>query len=105
LKPDLENKTKIERYGSVTFSDKVDYGQEIVSDIKDLKPKRKYDGIIFNPLYFFGYKGSDDLRKQDYGDYIQTIDDLVWFMDFANQKFPNWLKSNGKALRTRDAQR
>jgi hypothetical protein len=97
-KPDLEGKLKINEYGKVVFSDKIDYGQEIVSDIKDLKIDTLFDGIIFDPPYFFGYKGSTDPRRQDYGDYLQNYDDLLWFMDFGNEKFPNWLKDNGKLI-------
>jgi hypothetical protein len=98
LKPDLKGENKLKEYSEVVFSDKVDYGQEIVSDLRDLSFNEEFDGIIYDPPYFFGYAGSNDPRRQDYGDYIQTYDDLVWFMDYANEKFPNWLKKDGKLI-------
>jgi len=98
LKSDLHGNIKLENYGRVVFSDIVDYGQEIVSDIKDLNFDYKFDGIIYDPPYFFGYSGSKDPRREDYGDYIQTYDDLLWFMDVANERFPAWLKDDGKLI-------
>lgn len=98
LKPDLKGKTRLDDYGKVVFSDIVDYGQEIVSDIKDLKFDYQFDGIIFDPPYFFGYKGSTDPRREDYGDYIQNYEDLIWYMDLANNKFLEWLKDDGKLI-------
>jgi len=98
LKKDLNSKFPLEEYGKVIFSDRVNYGQEIVSNIKDLKFDYQFDGIIYDPPYFFGYKGSTDPRREDYGDYIQTYNDFLWFMDFANEKFPEWLKPDGKLI-------
>lgn len=98
LKPDLNGENQLSEYGRVIFSDKVDYGQEIVSDIKNLKYDDELDGIIYDPPYFFGYSGSNDPRRQDYGDYLQTYEDLVWFMDFANDNFPSWLRKGGKLI-------
>ena len=46
LKPDLQGKTQLEKYGKIVFSDIIDYGQEIVSDIKDLDFDYQFDGII-----------------------------------------------------------
>ena len=97
LKTDLRGKKKIEDY-DVLFSDIVDYGQEIISDIKDLEFNVQFDGIIYDPPYFFGYKGSTDPRRKDYGDYHQTYEDLLWFMDLANSTFPDWLKDDGKLI-------
>jgi len=98
LKHDLRGFHKIEEYGKVIFSDKIDYGQEIVSDIKDLEYNHALDGIVYDPPYFFGYTGSNDPRREDYGDYIQDYDALLWFMDFANTRFPDWLKDDGKLI-------
>ena len=97
-KQNLLGKTKLEKYGSVTFSDIVDYGQEIISDIKDLDFEKQFDGIIYDPPYFFGYKGSHDPRREDYGDYAQTYEKLLWYMEVANQKFPKWMKGDGKLI-------
>jgi len=98
ITPNLKGRAKIDEYGKVVFSDIVDYGQEIVSDIKDLEFDYQFDGIIYDPPYFFGYKGSTDPRRADYGDYIQSYEDLLWFMDFANERFPEWLKDDGKLI-------
>ncbi|MBN1683425.1 hypothetical protein JW865_07735 [Candidatus Bathyarchaeota archaeon] len=97
-KPDINGSNKISEYGEVIFSDKINYGQEVVSAIKDLNFNKQFDGIIYDPPYFFGYKNSNDPRRQDYGDYIQTYDDLLWFIVFANDKFPDWLKDDGKLI-------
>jgi len=98
LRPNLYGKTKLEEYGRVVFSDIVDYGQEIVSNIKDLEFDIQFDCIVYDPPYFFGYLGSKDPRREDYGDYTQTYEDLLWFMDFANKQFPGWLKRDGKLI-------
>ena len=84
--------------GDVIFSDVIDYGYNIVSSVDALNFDYQFDGIIYDPPYFFGYKGSDDPRREDYGDYIQSYDDLLWFMDVANEKFPSLLKPDGKLI-------
>lgn len=98
LKTNLSGEKNLDQYGKVLFSDLVDYGQELVSNIEDLEFNYKFDGIVYDPPYFFGYKGSDDPRRNDYGDYIQSYDDLLWFMEIANDKFPNWLNTEGKLI-------
>ena len=57
-----------------------------------------FNGIIYDPPYFFGYKGSTDPRKNDYGDYLQTYDDLLQFMHIANNHLYNMLEDNGKLI-------
>jgi len=94
----LKGDIPLNNYGDVVFSDIVDYGQDIVSDLKDLKFDKPFNCIVYDPPYFFGYKGSNDPRRKDYGDYIQEYDDLIWFMDFANEKFPEWLTDDGKLI-------
>ena len=98
LKPTLGGENGLKQYGKVVFSDMRDYGQEIISDFKSLSFDYQFDGIIFDPPYFFGYKGSNDPRRKDYGDYIQTYDDLIKFMNAANDKFPSLLKDDGKLI-------
>lgn len=93
-----KNGTGLESFGEVIFSDIKDYGQELVSDIKDLNFNNRFDFIVYDPPYFFGYKGSKDSRKGDYGGYSQSYMDLLWFMDIANTKFPEMLKTDGKLL-------
>jgi DNA modification methylase len=95
LKNDLNKNGK---YGRIVFSDIKDNGQEIVTNIKDLIFDHEFDAVIYDPPYFFGYKGSKDPRKKDYGDYAQTYQDLIWFMNIANENFPKWLKSDGKLI-------
>jgi len=98
LRRDLLGERPIDRYGEVVFSDILDYGQGIVSDVKDLDFDDEFDGIVYDPPYFFGYSGSKDPRREDYGDYAQTYEDLLWFMDVANEKFPRWLREGGKLI-------
>jgi DNA modification methylase len=88
----------LEEYGKVVFSDMKPYGQDIVSDVSALKFNYQFDGIVYDPPYFFGYKGSSEPRREDYGDYVQTYKDLVEFMTLANTKFPKWLKDDGKLI-------
>lgn len=64
--------------------------------MKSLDFDYQFDGIIYDPPYFFGYKGSDDPRRKDYGDYLQTLDSLIEYMDVANSKFNSLLKDDGK---------
>jgi DNA modification methylase len=82
----------------VVFSDVKSYGQEIVSDVKSLSFDFQFDGIVYDPPYFFGYTGSNDPRREDYGDYVQTYEELLEFIDIANTKFPRWLKDSGKLI-------
>jgi hypothetical protein len=98
LKKDLTGKKLLDRYGKVVFADIVDYGQEIVSEVSDLKLDTNFDGIIYDPPYFFGYVGSNDPRRKDYGDYSQNYDDLLKFMNVANNKFLELLKQDGKLI-------
>jgi DNA modification methylase len=98
LKKDLNGKTELEGYGKVIFSDIKPYGQNMVSDVKLLNFDYQFDGIIYDPPYFFGYIGSNDPRREDYGDYVQTYEDLLEFMDVANNKFLNLLKDDGKLI-------
>ena len=95
---DVHGISTLDRYNKVIFSDLVDYGQELVSNIDDLSFDTKFDGIIYDPPYFFGYKGSSDPRRKDYGDYMQTYGNLLGFMDVANTRFPEWLKDDGKLI-------
>lgn len=96
--PTLKGDIPLNNYGEVVFADIVDYGQDMVSDIKDLRFDEPFNCIVYDPPYFFGYRGSTDPRRKDYGGYIQDYDDLVWFMDFANERFPHWLTDDGKLI-------
>jgi hypothetical protein len=98
LEKNFYGKTKLEEYGKVVFSDIKPYGQEIVSDVNSLNFDYQFDGIVYDPPYFFGYKGSNDPRREDYGDYIQTYEGLLELMDIADTRFPEWLKENGKLI-------
>ena len=98
MAPTLTGKTRLEEYGEVIFSDVVDFGYNLVSSIDELEFDYKFDGIIYDPPYFFGYEGSDDSRREDYGDYIQDYPSFLWFIDTANKKFPYLLKDDGKLI-------
>jgi len=72
LRREPDGTRKLDCYGKVVFSDIVDYGQEIVSDIRNLRFRRRFDGIVYDPPYFSGCKRSSDPRWADYGGYSQT---------------------------------
>jgi len=91
----------IEQYGRVVFSDIKDCGQELISDIEKLSFNHEFDGIIYDPPYLFGYVDRlhpDNPRKDDYGGYCHDYTNLLRFMNVANDKFPFWLKLNGKVI-------
>ncbi len=98
LKPTLMGKTRLEEYGKVVFSDIVDFGYNHISSIENLSFDYQFDGIVYDPPYFFGYEGSDDPRREDYGDYIQDYESFLWFIDTANTIFPDLLKGDGKLI-------
>jgi hypothetical protein len=98
LEKNSEGELPIDKYGEVIFADIVDHGQEIISNVNDLNFNTKFDGILFDPPYFFGYFGSKDPRRKDYGDYAQNYEQLLEFMDTANRKFPLLLKDDGKLI-------
>jgi len=98
-------KPLIEDYGEVVFSDIRDLGQDVVADFRDLAKvfdergvDSKFDCVVFDPDYLFGYKGSDDEREDDYGGYDQTFEELRDKMSDANDVFPKLLKPDGKLI-------
>ena len=91
-------KRPIDNYERVLFSDIEDYGHNAVADFRDLEFHEALDGIVFDPPYLFGYKGSKDKRKHDYGGYAQTYGQLMRMMDDARTLFPKWLKHGGKVI-------
>jgi hypothetical protein len=94
----LSGKRRIDEYGDVLFSDIIDFGYNQVSSVADLQFDEPFDGIIYDPPYFFGYEGSDDPRRDDYGNYIQDYDSFLWFIETANNVFPHLLKNTGKLI-------
>jgi len=97
-KTNMDGKTILESFGRVVFSDIKDYGQEFIADIFKMKPNIKFDTIIYDPPYFFGVDVSDDQREEDYGGYAQTYNELLNYIDIANDKMHLWLKDNGKLI-------
>lgn len=55
----------------------------------------RVDAIFFDPPYIFGHGQSKDARRQDYGDYHYTFDDIKGFIITANNVFPEFLKEAG----------
>lgn len=88
----------IDRYEKVIFSDIQDFGQDIVSDIKNLKFNNEFDGIVYDPPYLFECNKTSYDTRDIYGKYTQSYDKLIWFMEVANSKFPKWLKNSGKVI-------
>jgi len=98
-------KQLIEDYGEVVFSDIRELNQDVQADFRDLPEvfkardiDPKFDGVVLDLPYLFGYKGSDDEREDDYGGYDQTFKELRDKMYFANHMFPSLLKPNGKLI-------
>ena len=97
LKSLITGKPILEKY-NVIFSDIRDLGQSLVSDFRDLSFNKELDGIVFDPPYFFGVKVSDDPRRDDYGGYNQTYEELYEMIESASKIFPLWLKKGGKVI-------
>ncbi len=85
------------------------------SDIKDFKytdvkfscidykkiPDRFYqyfDGIVFDPPYLFGIDSKTDKRKDDYGGYSQSIENLFAMIDESSRYLIRYLKIGGKLI-------
>ena len=98
LRKFFTNKTLLNNYKEVVFSDIKDFGYNIVSDINDLHFDREFDGIVYDSPYFFGVKDSDDPRKNDYTGYGQDYARLLQFMRIGNEKFVKWLKPGRKVI-------
>jgi len=103
----LENTKQLDLEGNritlpwkVIFSDIQDFGYNKVCDVKDLTVEAPVDGIVYDPPYFFGDKEAleTDERREDYGSYKQSYEELLGFMDIANEKFPMLLKDGGKLI-------
>jgi hypothetical protein len=94
----MEGKTLLESFGKVTFSDIKDCGQEHIADIFKLKVNSPADAIVYDPPYFFGVEISNDKREDEYGGYAQTYEELLEYMDVANNRMYSWLKDNGKLI-------
>ncbi len=56
-----------------------------------------YDGLIYDPPYFFGIKKSDDPRKDKYGGYAGTYEHLIQYM-YIVDKLKDFLKKDGKII-------
>jgi len=79
----------------IVYSDIIDYGHNIVSDLNDLQFDKLFHGIVFDPPYLFGIKNSKDIREDEYGGYAQTYDDLVALMTKARDKLFTLLVNKG----------
>lgn len=53
------------------------------------------DALFFDPPYIFGHKQSRDVRREDYGDYHYSFEEVKDFIASANEKFPALLKPSG----------
>jgi hypothetical protein len=85
---------------NIVFSDIEDFGYNTVSDVLDLKLPYLGNGIIYDPPYFFDSEvtSEKDDRRDDYGNYGQSYESLIWFMDVANNRFPKLLTEDGKLI-------
>lgn len=80
-------------YFDVVFSD-IKLGQ----DLRELTYEEEFDGVIFDPPYFFGYAGSTDPRREAYGDYDPTYKELVELMLRGIDMAHTALKKGGKLV-------
>ena len=80
---------------AIVYSDIKDFGYNLVCDFRDLKFDFKFDGIVFDPPYFFGVDNSDDRREEDYGGYAHSYEELCNLMEQARDKFQQLLKDEG----------
>jgi len=56
----------------------------------------RVDAIFFDPPYIFGSKKGPDVRREDYGEYNYSIEEVEEFFVFANRTFHRFLKDEGK---------
>ena len=62
---------------------------------KHIKEKGAADAIFYDPPYIFGTKTGTDIRREDYGEYDHSFQDIKDFLIKANQVFPKFLKESG----------
>lgn len=53
------------------------------------------DAIFFDPPYVFGSPRGDDVRREDYGGYTYTFEEVQNFIKTANEQFPKFLREEG----------
>jgi len=88
----------------VTFSDIAPHQDSLTFDLFDLPSmefglqKGKFDGIIYDPPYFFGVPLSNDPRAEAYGFYRQSKGELRKFMEATVTVFPSILRPQGKLI-------
>lgn len=67
--------------------------------IKYVEEEGKVDSIFFDPPYIFGKEGTGcdwgDVRREDYGEYYYSVEEVEAFFEEADIKFPKLLKNNG----------
>jgi len=83
---------------NITLSDKYDFGQNIISDFRNLDMYKSFDMVVFDPPYMFGCIKSDDPLKDVYQGYSQSYDELIGYARGANINFSKLLKENGKLI-------
>lgn len=72
-------------------------------DISNFRKTKEYakenspaDAVFFDPPYIFGYKQSEDVRREDYGGYHYTFENIKKLIAAANSALPECLKEYGK---------
>lgn len=53
------------------------------------------DALFFDPPYIFGNKAGPDVRREDYGGYNYSMENIRNFLTVANHEFPACLKVAG----------
>lgn len=88
----------------VTFSDLLPKDERTISQDLFLLPQNhpgwfgSFDGVVYDPPYFFGVPWFDDPRAETYKGYGQTKEDLFRFMRAPDSVFSQLLRSQGKII-------
>lgn len=100
LRENFTGRRLIDLY-DVVFCDKRDLGGNIVCDVRSLGLKfgrEEFDAVYYDPPYLYGYEDSKDDRRDDYGDYNQSRQELLELMTLGNEIFPILLRPEGKLI-------
>ena len=93
-----ENIPYEEMYNLVLFSDIVDFGQNTVCDLFNLRMSCLVNAIVFDPPYLINHVSKTDKRQVEYGGYDQSMSDLMKYINHANEGFPKLVTPDGTLI-------
>lgn len=82
----------ITKFSPVFINDDITSFEKTAQYVEEHGP---VDAIFFDPPYIFGHKQSRDVRREDYGDYYYSFEDVQDFIASANERLPVFLKPSG----------